>query len=62
MKFLWNDKYFRICFYIFITALAVFTCGFIVFNFTGIMVAMGKSVAYIMSVFTPLIMAFIAFS
>ena len=60
MKFLWNDKYFRICFYIFITALAVFTCGFIIFNFTGIMVAMGKSVAYIMSVFTPLIMAFIA--
>lgn len=60
MKFLWNDKYFRICVYIFITALAVFTCGFIIFNFTSIMVALGKAAAYIASVFAPLIMALIA--
>lgn len=60
MRFLWNDKYFRICVYITITALFIFTVGLVIFNIDTVVLSFGRAVEYVLKVTAPFVVALIA--
>lgn len=60
MRFLWDDKYFRICVYVAVTAILIFTGGVLIYNIKDVMFTLGNFVGVLLDAFAPLIVALVA--
>ncbi len=60
MNFLWNDKYFRICVYVALTALFIFAGGLVIYNLPEAFGSVKGFTGYIINVAAPFVVALVA--